>query len=100
MAIWVTPELFLFVAGSALLLVATVAWPYLPMGTGWQKAAIAAAMAMLFGLIGPVALWLLYILTLGQARAVAIGLAGAATLAFFGYLKRRQRRRQQLGAWH
>lgn len=98
--VWLLPYLFLPMIAAALFLVVVAVRPYLPMGGDWQKAVTAALIAMVLALIGPVLLWLLYALTMEEAKAVSIGLAGMVALVLFGYLKRRQQRRRRLGAWY
>ena len=38
--VWIFPSLYLIMMAMTLLLVATAAWPHLPMGTDWRKVAI------------------------------------------------------------
>ena len=98
--VWFFPVLTLFMIVAALYLVWVAAWRYRPMGRHWQKAAVAAAIAMTLALTAPVILWLQYALTQGQASAISMGLAGAVALTLFGYLKRRQRKRKAAGYWY
>ena len=98
--VWIFPALYGLMMALALSVVAVAAWPYRPMGQGWRNPTIAAIIIMLLALLGPVILWLQYVLTLGVASVIAIGMAGAVSIALFAYLKRRQRRRIKAGWWY
>ena len=98
--VWVFPALYGLMLALALSVAAVAAWPYRPMGRDWRKTAIAAMLVMLLALLGPVTLWLQYVLTLREAIVIAIGMTGATAFALYGYLERRQVQRRKSGFWY